>query len=318
MTRTCCGKSMPSGSPPTSVTANGTGCRHGGSPGRTGSLRWSPSSPAAPCSATCMPSLTGRWSPAGLTPSAWTGRSSPRCHPATPRSSGPAARSATRPPAHWPTRGTCAAWRRSTIRTTAASGTSGRLSSAPAAGAARSLSCAWTAPAATTACRCSGTTRPRSAATTTPSASPSPSTASSTRAGPRPWPASSTATARQPAAAESSGDGPVPHQRAEPAGMTVPSHTATSATHSGTGPTAWTWAQRSRTRPGTRWPRTCCAPARPSPTSADTSDMSATGWRSITSRSRTPTWKTSSTPSGSPGPARTARAGCCPAAAWPR
>jgi len=32
MSRTCCGKSMPSGSPPTSVTANGTGCRHGGHP----------------------------------------------------------------------------------------------------------------------------------------------------------------------------------------------------------------------------------------------------------------------------------------------
>ena len=65
---------------------------------------------------------------------------------------------------------------------TAGSATSGRRSSRPAAGAERSSRCGWIAPAATTDCRCCGTTRPRSATTTRRSASPSTSTSGSATA----------------------------------------------------------------------------------------------------------------------------------------
>ncbi len=173
--------------------------------------------------------------------------------------SGPAAPSATRPPGRWPTRATCAAWRKTTTRTTAGCGTSGRPSSSPAAGAARSSSCAWTASAATTGCRCSGTTRPRSATSTRPSGSPSTSTparrAAGQDAGPLRGPPRATADR-----GGTSGDGPVPDARPQPAEETGRSPTASSATSSRHGSTAWTSGGWSRTRPGTRWPPTCCAP----------------------------------------------------------
>lgn len=65
---------------------------------------------------------------------------------------------------------------------------------------------------------------------------------------------------------------------------------------------------------GTPWLPTCCAPARPWPTSAATSAKSATGWPSTTPTSRTPTSRTSCKPFGWPGPVQPHQARCCPPA----
>lgn len=131
------------------------------------------------------------------------------------RDRAPAARSPTMWPRRWPTRRTWRGWPRSTTATT--SGREGLAVTRPADGWVRWSTCGWTAPASTTGCRCSGTTRPRSATTTKPSASPTPSTNYWLNAAAKPSENSSNGTAathrrRTP------DTGAVPHLVAQPRG----------------------------------------------------------------------------------------------------
>src|SRR5258708_1200969 len=129
-------------------------------------------------------------------------------------------------------------------------------------------------PAATTACRCCGTTRPRSATTTRPSASPKPSASFSPSASARQSSDSCNATAASPPPRSG------PLSRCSPPGCATPaapgqSAPARSTSSSATGPASSnSAATTSPTRPGIPWQQISCGTAPACTTSAATSATS--------------------------------------------
>lgn len=159
----CSGQSTPSGSPLPSVTGLGTACRLWASALQAGSRPGPRRSPAGSCLTTFARSLPSAF---GSEASDEIGlrrdfiRALPPVGNDSKRSRSPFSDDVARALAP---RRTCAGSPRSMTRSTTACEMPGRPSSIPAAGAARSSPCTWTASAAIRAWPCRGTTRPRKA-----------------------------------------------------------------------------------------------------------------------------------------------------------
>ena len=171
-------------------------------------------------------------------------------------------RSRTRWPARWPTRTTCARLAETTTRcdrglrdiweTTVAHRPPRQRGPQPPAG---------TASAATAGCRCSGTTRPRSATTTRRIRIPEHALRTARRTAAQDhWTASPPGTAGRPTDAERARHGAVPQHHVRNPDGTSRCPTSGSTAGSRPGSTSSTSAAACRTRPGTPWPPTCCAP----------------------------------------------------------